>query len=220
MTEYSPEELLEQTLQYRHRFYQGLGVVAEDEGVGSIVSTRFTNLPNWPAKLERYVRINTDDSVILVSDGLSDPFEGDTSNQGFELELLVESTDPIGNVMDSWQFQILRQLSLNIAADGNFREAFEAQNLSMSYDIQDVNVPENFKMDGAVGLILGIPSCYFPEFIRLPTGNARLITVKLLTEAEFKYILKHGAKRRDELVERLVAQGYESLSFLDRESVV
>ncbi len=218
--EYTYDELLEKSLQYRERLYRGLGIVLEDEAVGSIIPTRFTDLPQWPSHRESYVRIDTDQSTILVSDGLSDPFEGEVQGQGFEVEVVLESADPIESMLDSWQFQILRNLSLNIAAEGNFREAFEVANFTVSYELQDINVPSNFKIEGRVGVLLGMTSCFLPEVMRLPSGNARLIIAKLLTKSELKYIQKHGADGRAKIKQLLFDQGFDGISFLDRESVI
>jgi hypothetical protein len=154
-----------------------------------------------------------DDSTILISDGLSDPFEGEVYGQGFELEVLIESTDPIETVIDSWQFQILRSLSLNIAQHGDFRNFFEGSDFAVSYELDDIDLPKKFKVNDRVGVLLGMTSCFLPELIRLPAGNARILIAKLLTKKELEYIQKHGAAGRTEIKQRLYGQGFEGVPF-------
>jgi hypothetical protein len=43
MSDYTYEELLELTLEYRERLYRGIGTVADDEAVGAITPPRFTD---------------------------------------------------------------------------------------------------------------------------------------------------------------------------------
>jgi Suppressor of fused protein (SUFU) len=182
--------------------------------------------PVWPALRQAFQKIDTAHSVILASDGLSDPFDDmEEANQGFEIEFFIESDDPelrtsISDLASTWQFEILYQMSQNAANHGGVKDLLDQYGV-LSMELYDISVPEPFlNEEGRVGILIGVDAPHLPRKISLPCAEVRLASIKLLTAKELDFILEHGAEGRRKLVELFQEQGSHHLSSLDRSSVV
>ncbi|SFJ79864.1 suppressor of fused domain protein [Thermoflavimicrobium dichotomicum] len=218
-------EWIDQTIEARSRFWENLGKV-DPYVLTHIINPAFMGGPKWPALRQAFIKVEASHSVILASDGLSDPFD-DTqeANLGFGLEFFVESEDPglrtsIANLQQSWQFQLLYQMAQNAASHGGVKELLEQYGV-LSMELYGIDVPEEFINEkGSVGILIGVDAPNVPQMISTPFGEIRLVSVKLLTAAELNFILEHGAEGRKRLVELFQVQGTHHRSSLKRKSVV
>jgi hypothetical protein len=219
------EHALERTIEARKRFWQKVGQLDPDV-LSFLINPAFTGGPYWPAMRQAFCKINTENTVILASDGLSDPFDDEEeANQGFQLECYIETEDisletDISEVSRTWVFQLLYQIAQNMAAHGGVKKLLDQYGV-LSMEVYNVDVPDQWvNEEGRVGLLLGIESPGIPSVIRLPFGETRLVSIKLLTLRELDFVLEHGTEGRWKLVELFQKQGSFHRSSLNRESVV
>ncbi len=120
------------------------------------------------------------DTIILATEGLSDPFD-DTEGMGngFEMELFVETADipehaygPVGEVdpfKGSWAFELLEHVAKTVADAGGITHqldqygtlSLELPGLSQSHHMGD-QLPKLFVTDDdSTGVLLGAPE---PDF--------------------------------------------------------
>jgi hypothetical protein len=71
-----------------------------------------------------------------------------------------------------------------------------------------------------VGVLLGVDSSTLPRHFRMPAGEVKLVTVKVLLPEELAWLLEHGPEGQRELARRFAQSGEEHLSRLRRNSVV
>lgn len=184
---------------------------------------------------------------MLVSDGLSDPFDdvtlGDGNINGFGLEFYIESQsseipETIHDVKKSWQFQLLYTVSQLAAGHGGIRAIMDDMKL-LSTEAEGVReaIPEESRRSlvnssERVGALLGLQdqrednsdqsadSSGVPSKIEgMPLTDVLLINIKLLTLQELKLITEKGAEGRRKLNELFVGSD-RLVSSLSRESVI
>jgi hypothetical protein len=161
--------------------------------------------------------------ILLVSEGLSDPFIARMEpSVGFGLELALE-TEPIEVPLDaigqSWPYLLLKRVSKEVVAHEHVREKAKAGLLVL--EVAGEGMPASLVTpEGRVGVLLGVESRTLPRHFPTPFGDVRLVTVKALLPAELVYLLEHGAKGQIELARRFVESGEEHISRADRRAVV
>lgn len=75
------------------RHWQTVGNVEQDV-LDYAISPSLMGGPHWPSTRQAYRVVRRERSILLASDGLSDPFDDvEGAGNGFELELFVESAD-------------------------------------------------------------------------------------------------------------------------------
>ena len=108
----------------RDAFYATLGSMDADL-LAPLVNPAFMGGPRWPSLRQAWRVIRRADSIIIASDGLSDPFEDDDDvfvPRGHLLEVCIEAPlaafdgDP---VQASWLFDVIYQVSQNVADHGS-----------------------------------------------------------------------------------------------------
>lgn len=221
----STDKWQDQAIETRQQFWQSIGQLDSDV-LTHAINPAFMGGPAWPSLHQAFVKVNTTQSVILASDGLSNPYDDWTEpNHGFEMECFIESDDPalrapIYEVNQTWQFQVLYEFAQQAASFGNIAELLE-QYQTLSMELYDIDLPEKFLNDeGRVGVLIGIDAPNLSKNIISPYGEIRLVSVKLLTAAELDFIVQHGSQARSKLVELFREQGSYHLSSLERESVI
>lgn len=117
------------------RHWQSVGVVEQDV-LGHVISPSFLGGPDWPSTRQAYRIVRRGDSVIIATDGLSDPFDSAPElGNGFEMELFLETGDlaegtrgAVGDVsplMRSWAFDVVRTVASTVANAGGIRHQLE-----------------------------------------------------------------------------------------------
>jgi hypothetical protein len=161
----------------------------------------------------------------VASDGLSDPFADPAEGQGSGLgiEFYATTVDPLQAVAGSWLFDLVWQMSQNAASHGNLAGLLGQQGL-LSTELYDVGIPaparERFVTDAErVAVLVGLGDGTPPAGVEGPLGPIRLANLKLLTRSELDLLLANGAAGRHELARRLAAQGWPTVSSLERPSV-
>lgn len=124
------EALLQRIYEARDKYCATLGEVSPDV-LAPIVNPSFMGGPTWPNLRQAWQVIHRGSSTIIISDGLSDPFEDkDDPNTGFGLEILVESADSVPEeIHTSWLFKMVDQVSQQCAHHGGVRDLIDRAGL-------------------------------------------------------------------------------------------
>jgi len=177
--------------------------------------------PAWPSQRQAWRVIHrAGRRLLLVTDGLSDPFlEHEAPSVGFGLELAIETDEPVKDVQGSWALVLLQRVANEVAEHERVREAALTGQLTM--EVSGKGMPKSLVTQaGRVGVLLGLASSTLPRHFSTPAGEVRLVTVKTLLPTELAYRVQHGKQGREELVRRFVESGEEHLSRAKRRAVV
>lgn len=215
------------TEQTRREFWQSIGNL-DPMVLSPSINPSFFGGPTWPAFRQGFVKIETPNSVILASDGLSDPYQdSEEPNQGLRIECYMESPDiefrlDIGEMGQTWQFAIIDEMAQQFANHGGIYELLqEYEILSMQISFPNLTLPETYMQpDGIVGVLIGMPAPNIPTYLTLPSETIRLVSIKLLTVSELNYIQEQKTEGREWLSERFVEQGSNHLSTIHRKSII
>jgi hypothetical protein len=218
-------DLYEQTVNARKAFWKKIGTV-DPYVLSYFLNPALIGSFGWSFVRQAFVKVETPNTVILASDGLSNPFDAlDEPNQGFSLECFIESDDPalrksFTDLTEVWQLQLLYNVVHHIAGHGGIKELLERHGL-LSMELSSIDVMEPFRdEEGRVGVLLGLDSIHIPPSIEGPASNIRLVSIKILTSRELQYVLRHGDAGRKKLARLFREQGSDHLSTLNRNSVV
>lgn len=208
-------ELREQTDAARQAFWRTLGKLDDEVNIPIVVGG------NWPARRQVWRVIHRPEGrTLLVTDGLSDFFvDRAEPSVGFGLELALETDEPLQDAEKSWPLLLLERVADEVAEHESVREKVKVGFLSMEVAGQGVPEPLLTK-EGRVGVLLGMAPITLPARFTMPAGEVRLVTVKVLMPVELAYLLEHGKRGRDELVQRFAQEGQEQLSRAWRQPVV
>ncbi|MGK5052368.1 hypothetical protein [Janthinobacterium sp. RB2P8] len=168
------------------------------------------------------------DSIIIVSDGLSDPFEDDDDvfvPRGHLLEVCIEA--PLAAfdgapVQASWLFDVIYQVSQNVADHGSIDLLLQRHgSVSMALDLQDA--PKALEDENEqVGVLLAQGAATLPPAFDTPYGEVMLLTVIVLQPAELAYIseAEDKAQSRRDLAAALTAEPMGHWSVAERPAVI
>lgn len=211
----------------RDAFYATLGAVDADV-LAPLVNPAFMGGPRWPSLRQAWRVIRRADSIIIASDGLSDPLEDDDDvfvPRGHLLEVCIEA--PLaafdGNpVQQSWLFDLIYQVSQNVAYNGSI-DLLMQRHGSVSM-LLDVRQPPNGLEDEneQVGVLLAQGASTIAPSFDTPYGEVMLLTVTALQPSELAFISEADDKvqsRRD-LAAALAASPTGHLSMARRPSVI
>ncbi|NBV19043.1 hypothetical protein [Janthinobacterium sp.] len=189
----------------RDAFYATLGEVDADV-LAPLVNPAFTGGPRWPSLRQAWRVIRRADSILIASDGLSDPFEDDDDvfvPRGHLLEVCIEaplSAFDGGAVQASWLFDVIYQVSQNVADHGSIDLLVQRHgSVSMALEVQDA--PMGLEDENAqVGVLLAQGTATIPPSLATPYGAVMLLTATVLQPAEMAHIGEAADKaqsRRD-----------------------
>lgn len=237
-TEGDAEAARSATFARRDAFWAGIGTV-ESDVLGNLISPSFTGGPHWPTTRQAYRVVRRPQSILLATDGMSDPFDrGDTERNGFGMELFIETADidsafrgepgNIARLKESWAFQILMNVGQTVAGAGGITERLE-QYGTLSIEIPGVGasqsmvrqLPEGYIAgDESLGILLGNPAPDFDTVIAdMPLSPVRMVPVVILREDELSAIREGGRQARDDIAARLAALPSGHRCTFDRPSV-
>ena len=221
------------------RHWQGVGAVEQDV-LGYLISPSFTGGPQWPSTRQAYRVVRRGESILLATEGLSDPFDDvEGMGNGFEMELFLETADipehargkpgDVDPLKYSWAFELLQHVAGTVADAGGIVEqieqhgvlSLELPGVSQSQHIGEQLTAHFVSDDDTVGVLLGGPAADFPMRLDdMPLSPVSLIPVVLITAGELDYVRTGGRAARENLVQRLQAAGVGHRSDLQRVSVV
>ena len=203
----------------RLEYWQKIGEV-DPNIIAPLINTAFRNLPKWPSLDQSFILLKkANGNTVIATDGLSSPFDprlGSTnqSTDGFGLELYVETDEPINDITNSYQFDLVYQMALQVANSTKIKEMLDRYGV-ITAELYDVRAPESFKnSEGRVGVILGLKSNDIQDL-----SQVEMINIKLLTLTELKYIAENGEAGREKL-KNLFAGDSGTVTNVSRESVV
>lgn len=209
------------TYDARDAFASTLGEVSPDV-LAPVINPEFMDGPPWPDLRQAWRVIRRPGSVIVISDGLSDPFdEEEDLNTGFGLEVIAETEDPLPDqIQDSWLFDLVYAVSQQCADHGGVAELVERLGtVSLELEATDALSPVATD-DDQVGVLLGVTADSAPRYFEVPAGNVLVLTATLLFPSELDYLIEHGKAGRAELAKRLAKHNYHHKSSLRRKPLV
>lgn len=211
----------------RDAFYASLGAIDGDV-LAPLVNPAFMGGPRWPSLRQAWRVIRRSDSILIASDGLSDPFEDDDDvfvPRGHLLEVCIEA--PLSAfdgqpVQASWLFDLIYQVSQNVADHGSIDLLLQRHgSVSMVLDLQDA--PAGLE-DGneQVGVLLAQGAAGIPPSFDTPYGAVLLLTATVLQPAELAHIgeAEDKAQSRRDLLAALAASPTGQLSVASRAAVI
>ncbi|MGV3620175.1 MAG: hypothetical protein ACO1OB_05135 [Archangium sp.] len=195
----------------------------DDDVLTHLINPAFMGGPKWPALRQAYRVARRPDSILVASDGLSEPFDDEEppTVNGVQLEVFSTSND----VKTPPQQQVVFKAVWNIAqvcASADVAERLDEMSV-ISTELH-VDMPEahreNFVNEhGRVGALIGLPVASLPEQVKGPLSRIRIVSLTLLTLDELDFVMG-GAKARESLGKRLVKAGLAGTCDLERESLV
>jgi hypothetical protein len=220
---------VEAAIEARQAVWTRLGDVDADM-LGPALDPVFLGGPEWPAGRQAFLRVCRPGSVLLASDGLSDPHLEpelvEPGLSGFGVEVFLETTDSalaregIGSVIGTWAFHLLYEMAQNVAYMGDVAERLDGLGI-VSMELQDFSVGAGWDTpDGSVGVLLGVPTDGLPEYVETGAGTTRLVAVTLLRPVELDHVASGRAEARAEIAERLAVAGVHHRCDLSRPPVV
>ncbi|WKK72252.1 hypothetical protein Q0F99_04460 [Rathayibacter oskolensis] len=219
---WTPDErraLAEAVAEDRAELWRGIGeldrtVVVSTEDPGVRGGAR------WPTDHRAFLRVDRGASVVLATDGLSDPFDRLASpGTGLGLELCLGTSAlrgvPTAELWNHWQFRLLYEAARLAALQGVCcRTGVDTCRLT------GVAAPPAWAdEDGAVGVLLGLRNAGLPERMDLATGHAELVPLTPLWPEEYAWA-SVDATARAEIAERLRALPQDELVHTARPRVV
>ena len=211
----------------RDAFYATLGAMDADV-LAPLVNPAFMGGPRWPSLRQAWRVIRRPGSIVIASDGLSDPFEDDDDvfvPRGHLLEVCIEA--PLAafdgqEVAQSWLFDLIYQVSQNVADHGSIDLLLQRHgSVSMVLDLQDA--PKGLEDDNEqVGVLLAQGTATLPPTFDTPYGEVMLLTITVLQPAELAYIseAEDKAQSRRDLAAALATSPTGHLSVAKRPAVI
>lgn len=205
----------------RDRFARSLGEVDPDV-LAPLINPEFMGGPAWPDMRQAWSVIRRPGSILILSDGLSDPFpEVAEPNAGFGLEVLVESHDALPqDLQSSWLFDLANQVSQQCADHGGIREIVERLGVVSLELPMNHELPGMLNKNGMAGVLLGLAPPDIAQGFASPGGPVLVITAKLLWLSELQYIVTGGKAARSDLATRFQNDGSYHRSSLLRKPVI
>lgn len=188
-----------------------------------LINPQFQGKPAWPNTRQAYRVVRPAGSLIIASDGLSDPFVGTdmADTQGFGCEVYIEAPEFAGadfhGLRHSWAFSLIENFAMNVANWGGISRQLEQNGvLSMELPAQDQLPDAWLTPDGNAGFLIGVPAPNRPKRIDMPFGPVDLVALTLLTPNELQRIVSGGANGRKEIAAELAVKGVSHISRVDR----
>ena len=209
----------------RLRHWQRLGEL-EEAPLTYIGDPTLHGAPAWPAGRQCYQILRRTGSLIVATDGLSDPFVATraTEESGYGVEIFVEipGAEAIDRAMirESWVFALIEIVAQNIAGFGGIADRIEREGVvAMSVPLLDPPEPDWVDDIGFTAVLIGLPARRAAARLDLPFGPMRFLAVTLLRPAEAVFAARSAANRAA-LADRLRDTGHEHLSDPRRVSVL
>lgn len=233
-----PGDPAQRTHERLDRHWSSIGAL-EPDVLGHLISPGLTGGPSWPTTRQAYRVVRRAGGILLATDGMSDPFEGDGAPvaNGFGMELFLETPDipaelcgapgDITRLSQSWAFELLSHVAGIVADAGGIVDRLE-QYGALSMELPGVGhshaigpqLPAHYiTADDSVGVLLGAPAPDFPDLIEdTPLSPVRLVPLVLLTADELEYLRQGGGAARRDVAQRLAEGPHGHRSVLARES--
>lgn len=217
----------EKTFAARDQFWDQIGFT-DDDLISYAVNPQFMGAPSWPNTRQTYRIVRTGDSLIIASDGLSDPFptsDGRSENCGYEMEVFIEipgwQNRSFEQIQNSWAFSAVELFAQNTAGSGGFLSQLEKHGV-MSMELPLSRGPVGWAGEsGNIGALIDVPLAPGMNLIKgLPGGRpARIVPLTLIQPKELQICIKGGGRARKLLANDLVAAGVGHRTPVNRDSL-
>jgi hypothetical protein len=175
--------------------------------IAYMVNPMFHSKPAWPNTRQAYRVVRLSGSLIIASDGLSDPFVGSdrTDVQGFGCEVYIEAPQLAGadfaTLRDSWAFRVIENFAMNVAYWGGLSQQIANQGiLSTEFDMRGVLPDAALAADGSAGFLVNLsPPDRQICIDDMPFGPVDIIALTLITPTELIQLRSGGAAAREAL---------------------
>jgi hypothetical protein len=207
-------------------FWDAIGP-SDTDFVSYIINPQFLGNPAWPNTRQAYRVVRPAGTLIIASDGLSDPFVGtdmDTES-GFGMEVFIETPDLAGaafeEISPSWAFRVIENFAMNVADWGGITRQLRGQGvMSVEFPSEDILPPDWLTAQGNAGFLINMPAGKRATSATLPFGEVMIVPLTLIRPNELAYIVEHGGNGRRLLAEKLTEAGHGCTSSLKRASVI
>jgi hypothetical protein len=227
------EAAFQQSCARRDTYWAAVGTMERDV-LAHAISPSLRGGPAWPTTRQAYRVIRRPGTILIATDGMSDPFKPPVAEgNGFGMELFIETADiapehagtlgDIAALSRSWAFELLSNAAGSVAEEGGIRSrlerygflSMEFPGVSQSHSI-GAQLPARFvTADDCVGILLGVPVAGFPTRINdMPLSPVSIVPVTLITAEELEALRQGGRVAREALVDRLAQSGRHHLSNL------
>ncbi len=179
----------------------------------------------WPAARQAYHIVRRFDSLVLATDGLSDPFVGRLAGEsGYGVEVFIEIPHAqemeAGFLRESWAFAVLEVVAQNIAGFGGILDRLARDSVvHMAVPLLVSPAPGWADDLGFTGVLIGLPARRAGAVVNLPLGPVRYLAVTLLRPDEALFAGR-GAVNRTRLASLLEVAGHGHFSDPERPSVL
>lgn len=217
-----------QTQAARDRFWSKWGE-CDETLLGYDINPQALGMPAWPDARQNFRLVRTETSLIIASEGLSDPFgpfsEGGLTN-GFGMEVFIEVPGwqdvRLKDAKASWAFTAVEHVARVTAQAKGLGELLKSNRI-LSIDLPfpampgEWSDPEDPQMPGA---LVGMPlPPRMDSMAGAPLSNIRAVPVTMLTPDELEACLIGGADERQSLSTDLMTTGVGHRSAPDRMSL-
>lgn len=198
------DPVLEETYAIRDKITSQFGKT-DDLLLAPVIDPFDLGGPAWPNLRQAWRVYQKNGNTIIVSDGLSDPFEDEEGyeEQGFGMEIYAETSDVIaGEMQASWLFRLVERASRQVVSNGSFYQLLDELQVVSG----ELRLPEGlgfqYSEDGRVGVMFGVKNPHINSEFELPKGKAKLVSVKVLTRDELLTIREEGQEGRNKLAQK------------------
>lgn len=209
-------DAIAQTRKARSAYWDAIGV-SDADFLGYPVSPQVLGMPAWPTQTQRFRVVRTSNSLIIASEGLSDPFGAfDTRGRGngFGVEVFLEICGgqevSAEDIRKTWAFKAVEHVARIFAFAENLG-ALVQDNDVLSVDLPSNCVPTGWIVPGVAepaGALLNIgqPSGR-SNFANMPLGPVRAVPLTPIYPEELESCLIEGASERRALANDLLTTG-------------
>lgn len=189
--------------------WESVGKV-DDDVVTYLVNPMFQGAPAWPNTRQAYRVIRTPGSLIIASDGLSDPFVGTDRDgeSGFGMEVFIEidgaQDRSFDEISSSPEFKLIECVAQNMAGHGGVAPLIDQMGvLSMAVPVSEMPGDGWLDQNGQVGVLIGLAAEGRSARLDLPFGPVRILAVTPLRPAETAIVVT-GTEARNDIADRLM----------------
>lgn len=209
-------EALAQTRRARAAYWDSIGV-SDADFMGYPVSPQVLGMPAWPSQTQRFRVVRTSNSLIIASEGLSDPFGVfDTRGRGngFGVEVFLEICGAqelaAEDLRKTWAFKAVEHVARVFAFAQDIGPMVH-ENDVLSVDLPSTCVPAGWIVPGVAEpagalLNMGLPDGR-AHFEDMPLGPVRAVALTPIYPEELESCLIEGASERRALANDLLMMG-------------
>lgn len=216
----------EKTCAQRDTYWASIGMVEKDV-LGHLISPQLMGGPAWPTTRQAYRVVRRANTIIIATDGMSDPFnDSERDGNGFGMELFVETEDitpehagkpgDISQLSRSWAFELISNVASTVAGAGGIVPQLERYEV-LSVEIPGVSqshtigaqLPSHYMTeDDCLGILLNVPvTAFLTRLDSMPLSPVTMVPITLITAHELERLRQGGTSEGKALADELGNSG-------------